>query len=72
MAQRASQHRILGVSMVTDERVQATVQVLDHVAKTRAALKEFAADGARTRGVLANPRLQCTALQWAGKELRKL
>lgn len=57
--------------MATDRRVQATVKVLDHVQRAREALKEFSADGARTHGVLANPRLQCTSLKWAQEELQR-
>jgi hypothetical protein len=55
--------------MVTDK--QAMSQVRDHVARTREVLKAFATNGAKIHGVQASPRLQQTALKWAGEELRK-
>jgi hypothetical protein len=57
--------------MVTDNRIKASVQVLGHVERAREALKEFGTEGARTHGVLANPRLQCTSLKWAQAELQR-
>ena len=57
--------------MVTDKRVQATRQILDHVGRAREALREFYDAGARVQGVLENPPLRAASLKWAQEELRK-
>jgi hypothetical protein len=57
--------------MATDQQMQATSQVFDHVGRAREALKEFYESGARVQGVLANPSMRVASLKWAQEELRK-
>jgi hypothetical protein len=54
-----------------DKREKATRQVLEHVARARAALDEFADDGINPEGVLMRPHFQAAALEVARVELGK-
>jgi hypothetical protein len=52
--------------MATDKRVQATTEVLNHIAHVREALKGFLGRDVRVQGVLTDP-----SLKWAQDELQK-
>ena len=54
-----------------DKREKATKQVLEHVARAREALTDFAGDGINAEGVLTRPHFQQAALKVAREELAK-
>jgi hypothetical protein len=56
---------------VADKREKATHQVLEHVARARAALDQFAEDGVNAEGVMVRPHFQAAALKVAREELGK-
>ena len=58
-------------AMATDKRVQATTEVLNHVAHVREALKGFLGRDVRIQGVLTDPAVRAASLKWAQEELQK-
>jgi hypothetical protein len=58
--------------MATDQRVQATTEVLNHVAHAREALKGFLGREVRIAGVLTDPPVRAASLKWAQEELQKV
>ena len=57
--------------MASDKRVQATTEVLNHVAHVREALKGFLGREVRVAGVLTDPPVRAASLKWAQEELQK-
>jgi len=51
--------------------VQATTEVLNHVAHVREALKGFLGREVRVAGVLTDPPVRAASLKWAQEELQK-
>jgi hypothetical protein len=59
------------MAMPTDNRVQATTEVLNHVGHVREALKGFSGRDVRVQGVLTDPAVRAASLKWAQEELQK-
>ena len=57
--------------MATDNRVQATTEILNHVGHVREALKRFSGRDVRVLGVLTDPTVRAASLKWAKEELQK-
>jgi hypothetical protein len=60
------------MAMPTDNRVQATSEVLNLVGRVREALKGFPGRDVRVQGVLTDPAVRAAAsLKWAQEDLQK-